>query len=116
MPVIKAVAPQGTNGKFAVAPTALTGADTLVYSAGKLQTLYLYNTTASAVTVVIDGDAGTTIAPPGYGGTVSVAAGYSIAIAAGALQAVALPSIKAFLTGTVNVTGGVAGVTAWVAE
>lgn len=116
MAVIKSVAPQGTNGKFAVAPTALTGADTLVYNAGKLQTLYLYNTTAGAVTVTIDGDAGTTVSPPGLGGTVSVAAGYAVAIAAGALQAVALSSIKSFLSGTVNVTGGVAGVTAWIHE
>lgn len=116
MAVIKAVAPQGTNGKFAVAPTPLTGADTLVYSPGKLQTLYLYNTTAGSVTVTIDGDGGTTISPPGLGGTVSVAAGYAVAVAAGTLQAVALSSIKAFLTGVVNVTGGVAGVTAWIHE
>lgn len=116
MAVIKSVTPQATNGKFNVAPTALTGTDTLVYSAGKLQTLYLYNTTANAVTVTIDGDGATTVTPSGLGKSVDVSAGYAIAIAAGTLQAVALPSIRAYLTGTVAVTGGVAGVTAWIAE
>jgi len=116
MAVIKAVAPQATNGKFAVAPTALTGADTLVYSAGKRQTLYLYNTTGASVTVTLDGDGATTVTPSGLGAPISVSGGYAIAIAAGTLQAVALPSVRAYLTGTVNVTGGVAGVTAWIAE
>lgn len=116
MATIKAVSPAANNGKFAVAPIPLTGADTLVYSSAKNQTLYLVNTTASAVTVVIDGNAGTTVSPPGLGGTVDVSAGYSVAVAAGAVQAVQLSSIKSFLQGTVNVTGGVAGLLAWIAE
>jgi len=116
MALIKSISPFATNGKFAVAPTVLTGADTLVYLPGRLQTLYLSNSTAGSVTVVIDGDAGTTVAPPGQGGTIDVSGGYSIAIAAGTVQAVALSSIRNFLQGTVNVTGGVAGVTAWIQE
>ncbi|QJD55169.1 hypothetical protein Psm1vBMR14_gp17 [Pseudomonas phage MR14] len=116
MAVIKAIAPQATNGKFDVAPTALTGADTLVYSPGKLQTLYLYNTTAASVTVTLDGDGATSVTPSGLGAPIDVTGGYAIAIAAGTLRAVALPSVRAYLAGTVNVTGGVAGVTAWVAE
>lgn len=116
MAVIKTIAPFATNGKFAVAPTTLTGADTLVYSPGKLQTLYLSNSTAGSVTVVIDGSLGTTVSPPGQGGTIDVSAGYSIAIAAGTVQAVALSSIRNFLQGVVNVTGGVTGVTAWIQE
>jgi hypothetical protein len=116
MAVIKAIQPFANNGKFAVGPTALTGADTLVYNSGKLQTLYLYNTTGASVTVTIDGSTGTTVSPPGLGNTVDVSAGYAIAIAAGTVQAVALSSIRAFLSGTVAVTGGVAGVTAWIQE
>lgn len=116
MAQIKTIAPFSTNGKFAVAPTALTGADTLVYSPGKLQTLYLYNTTGATVTVVIDGTLGTTVSPPGQGGTIDVSGGYSIPIAAGTVQAVALSSIRNFLQGVVNVTGGVAGVTSWIQE
>lgn len=116
MAVIKSIAPYAQNGKFAVAPTALTGADTLVYLSGKLQTLYLYNTTGASVTVTIDGDGGTTVTPPGLGNTIDVTGGYAIAIAAGTVQAVALSSIRAYLSGVVNVTGGVAGVTAWIQE
>lgn len=116
MAVIKSVAPYSQNGKFLVAPTALTGADTLVYKTGKLQTLYLYNTTGATVTVTIDGDGGTTVTPPGLGNTVDVSGGYAIALAAGTVQAVALSSIRAYLSGVVNVTGGVAGVTAWIQE
>lgn len=116
MAVIKAIQPAQNNGKFAVGPTALTGADTLNYRRAVNQVLYLYNTTASPVTVTIDGAAGTTVSPPGLGGTVDVSPGYPIAVAAGTVQAVQLRSISAFLQGVVNVTGGVAGVTAWVQE
>lgn len=116
MAVIKTIQPLSQNGKFAVAPTALTGTDTLVYAAAKNQVLYLFNTTASPVTVTIDGDGGTTVAPPGYGGPIDVASGYPITVAAGTVQAVTLLSIKYFLKGTVNVTGGVSGVVAWIQE
>lgn len=116
MAVIHAIQPGSINGKFAVAPTALTGADTLVYKPAVNQVLYLYNTTASPVTITIDGDGGTTVSPPGLGGTVDVSAGYAIAVAAGTVQAVQLRSISSFLQGTVAVTGGVAGCTAWVQE
>jgi hypothetical protein len=116
MAAIKAIQPFGQVGKFAVAPTVLTGADTLTYSPGKQQTLYLYNTTAGTVTVVIDGSLVTTVSPSGQGGSIDNSAGYSIAIAAGTVQAVALQNIRNFLQGVVNVTGGVAGVLAWVQE
>lgn len=116
MALIKAIQPFGQVGKFAVGPTALTGADTLTYSPAKQQVLYLYNTTAGAVTVTIDGTLTTTVTPPGQGGTIDVSAGYAIAIPAGTVQAVALQNIRNYLQGVINVTGGVAGVTAWVQE
>jgi hypothetical protein len=116
MATIAAVQPGQNNGPFLVGATPLTGTDTLVYKPAVNQVLYMFNTTASPVTVTIDGDAGTTISPGGYGGTISVAAGKAIAVAAGTVQAVQLRSISAFLQGTVAVTGGVAGVVAWIAE
>lgn len=116
MATIKTIQPLSENGKFAVAPTALTGADTLVYTPVKNQVLYLFNTTAGSVTVTIDGAGGTTVSPPGLGGPVDVSAGYAIAIAAGTVQAVTLRSISSFLQGVVNVTGGVTGVVAWIQE
>lgn len=116
MATIAAIQPGSVNGPALVAATALTGTDTLVYKPAINQVLYLSNTTASPVTVTIDGDAGTTISPGGYGGTISVASGKAIAVAAGTIQAVQLRSISAFLQGTVAVTGGVAGVVAWIQE
>ncbi len=116
MAQIKAVAPFAQNGKFPVAPTALTGADTLVYKPARQQTLYLFNTTGATVTVTIDGDGGTTVSPSGLGNTIDVSGGYVVAVPAGTVQAVALSSINAYLKGTVNVTGGVAGLVAWVQE
>lgn len=116
MATIASVAPFSQVGKFAVAATTLTGADTLVYKSAVRQVLYLSNSTAGSVTVTIDGDGGTTVTPPGQGGTIDVSAGYAIAIAAGTVQAVALLNIRNFLQGVVNVSGGVAGVTAWIQE
>lgn len=116
MAVIKAIQPGSVNGKFAVAPTALTGTDSLVYKPSVNQVLYVFNTSASPVTVTIDGDGGTTVSPPGLGGTVDVSAGYAIAVAAGTVQAVQLRTISSFLQGVVAVTGGVAGVVAWIQE
>lgn len=116
MAVIKAIQPGSVNGKFAVGPTDLTGTDSLVYKPAVNQVLYLYNTTASPVTVTIDGDGGTSVSPPGLGGPVDVSAGYAITVAAGTVQAVQLRSISSFLQGTVAVTGGVTGVTAWIQE
>jgi len=116
MALIKAIAPFAQNGKFAVAPTPLTGADTLLYRPAVQQTLYLFNTTGATVTVTIDGDGGSTVSPPGLGSTVDVSGGYVVAVLAGTVQAVALSTIRAYLSGTVNVTGGVAGLVAWIQE
>lgn len=116
MATIATVKPGSVNGPQLVGATVLTGADTLVYKPAVNQTLYISNTTASPVTVTIDGDGGTTISPGGYGGTISVAAGKGITVAAGTIQAVQLRTISAFLQGTVAVTGGVAGVVAWIQE
>ncbi len=96
--------------------TVLTAADTLVFKPTVSQALYLHNTTAGALTVVIDGSGGTTINPRGYGGALDVSAGKSIPVAAGDLVMVDLQSISAFCQGaTVAVTGGT-GITAFIVE
>ena len=86
--------------------TTLTSADTITYSSGAGQILVLYNKTASPVDVTIDGAGSTTIAPSGYGGTISVASGKVITVAANGATAVNLDNISAFLGGAVAVTGG----------
>lgn len=91
--------------------TVLSASDTLTYTAGSRQTLVLYNTTAALVTATIIGSGATTIAPAGYGGTISVAAGKAIAVPASSTVLVELDDVQAFLQGNVSITGGV-GLTA----
>lgn len=116
MAEITSIAPAGEVGSFQVTPTDLTGADTLVYAPSKKQTLYINNTTAGSVPVVIDGDGATTVLCPGIGATTDVSGGYTLTVPAGETHAVQLANIRAFLTGVVNVTGGVTGVLAWIQE
>lgn len=116
MAEITTITPATQVGSFLVTPTDLTGADTLTYKTSKKQTLYLNNTTVGSVPVVIDGDGGTTIRCPGLGADTDVSGGYTITLAAGEVHAVELVNIKAYLTGVVNVTGGVTGVLAWIQE
>jgi len=93
------------TGVFAATPQTLTAADVLVYEPTKKQLLHLNNVTAGALTVVIDGADGTTVAVPGLG-SVSVAAGLSITLAAGEVKAVILTTIRHYLQGVVAITGG----------
>jgi hypothetical protein len=102
---------KATNGATTITRTVLSAADTLVYTPGAM--LELFNTTASPVTVTIDGSGSTTISPTGFGGTVDVSAGKAIVVGASSTVYVNLDSIAAFLSGTVAVTGGV-GVTAHI--
>lgn len=95
----------------AITRTALSASDTLAYTKGGKQQLFLYNTTASPVVVTITGSGASTISPEGYGGTISVAAGKAITVPASGSTLVDLDDISAYLVGTVTVTGGT-GVTA----
>lgn len=100
---------QNSNGPVTVTRNVLSASDVLVYSAGQI--LELFNTTASPVVVTIDGAAGTTISPTGFGGTIDISAGKAITVPASGTVAVKLDTISVFLQGTIAVTGGV-GVTA----
>lgn len=96
-----------------ITPTsaAATGStDTLVYNPGTYQLLEIRNTTGASVNCVIAGSAATTIAPDGYGGTISVSSGKSVTVAANGTVIVALDSIKSYLQGTVTTANsGAAG-------
>lgn len=102
------VAVTSKNAPGAVTPAAITlgtSGDTLVWTEGQNQELWLYNTTASSVVVTIDGNAGTTIVVPGTAGTtLSVAAGLPITVPANGFAMVALDKASAFLQGTVAIT------------
>lgn len=116
MSVIARNKPFEQVGVAQVLKTALTGADTLTYSTAVSQALYIENTTGAAVTITVDGDGGTTFAPGGIGTTINVAGGFAIAVPAGQTVCVALRNISQYLKGAVAVTGGAAGVNAWIQE
>lgn len=102
----------GINTPETVTETALTGTDTFVYDASA--TLVLRNSTAGSVTVTLHGSTVTGTKLCEGGGTVPLASGVSIAVAAGAIRSIKLGSIRDFLTGTIAVAGGVAGVFAYI--
>ncbi len=105
MTAIASISATGVVGSFAATESTLSADDTITLAPGKAQLLVLRNATAGALTVTVDGDAGTTASIPGYG-TVSVAAGYPIVLAAGEQKAVILSSISLYCQGVVHLTGG----------
>lgn len=102
----------GVNTPSTITETALTGTDTFVYDASG--TLVVRNSTAGSVTLTITGSTATTTKIVDGGGTVPLSPGVSIVVAAGAVKAIKLGSIRDFLTGTISVAGGVAGVFAYI--
>jgi len=102
----------GVNTPSTITETALTGTDTFVYDASGM--LVIRNSTGASVTVVLTGSTATTTKLVDGGGTVPLASGVSIAVAAGAIKSIKLGSIRDFLTGTIAVTGGAAGVFAYI--
>lgn len=87
--------------------TTLTGtADVFTYNRTKKAILILRNATAGALSPVIDGAGGTTVACPGVG-SVSVASGYAVPeIAAGEATVIPLDTISAYLQGAISITSG----------
>lgn len=101
-----AVTPTSMLGSGARTVSALTAgaSDTITYQSGDI--LLINNITAGALTPLIDGDGGTTWPAPGIG-NVSVSGGLSLsAIAAGDMVAIPMDTIKAYLQGTITITGG----------
>ena len=93
-----------TNGPVTLTPTTLGSSDTLSY-VPKAKVMF-QNTTGSSVDVTITGSTATSISPPGYGGTVSVAGGKVVTVPANGYKFLELDKIVAYLSGTITVTGG----------
>ncbi len=94
------------SGSRLVTRTTLGASDTLTYNKSKKPVLILDNVTGGALTPNIDG-AGSSSVPVAGVGSVSVAAGYTLAsLAAGACAIIPLESIEAYLSGVITVTGG----------
>ncbi|KTT17965.1 hypothetical protein [Pseudacidovorax intermedius] len=94
------------NGKFLATGQTLTASDSLTVNPDRKQLLVLTNGTASTITATLLGSTATAADLPGYGGSVSLSAGYPIAVAANTAQAVELADIALFLQGNVTITGG----------
>ena len=94
------------NGPVTVTRTTLTASDTMVYTKGSRQKLFLVNNTAGVLTATLKGSTATTLDVPGYGGTVSLTAGKAVAVPANSSVLVDLDDIYAYLQGNVTVTGG----------
>ena len=102
----------GVNIPSTITETALTGADTFVYDSSA--TLVLRNSTAGSVTVTLRGSLATGAKLCEGGGSVDLSTPLSIALPAGAVKSIKLGSIRDLLTGTIAVSGGVAGVFAYI--
>ena len=99
------------NALGQITPTEVllaTSGDTLTFTQGNGQELYLFNTDTVSRTVTIDGSGGTTVAIPGAGGaTASVASGVTYTIAAGKFALVRLDGIYSYLQGSVSIVADV---------
>lgn len=95
------------SGGHTTTKTTLTGtSDTFTYKQGINQILIFNNTTAGALSPVIDGASGTTVQVGGVG-AVSVASGYAVgSIAAGDSVAIATDTIREYLKGVIAITDG----------
>lgn len=106
MAVIAKTTVQG-SGELEMTVTTLGASDTFVYTEGKNATLILDNVSGGPLTPNIDGDAASaTYGCPGVEDK-DLTGGYTTAsIADGEKWIIPLDSIKAYLKGTITVTGG----------
>lgn len=96
------------SGARAVVQTVLTGTDdTFTYVESANPVLVLFNDTGGALTPIIDGASAPSALPIPGAGTVDLTGGYAVgSIAAGASRAIPLVTIREFLRGTIEITGG----------
>lgn len=102
----------GVNTPATVTETALTGTDTFTYDSSGV--LVIRNSTAGSVTVTLHGSTATGTKLCEGGGSIDLSTQLSIALPAGAVKSIKLGSIRDFLKGTIAVTGGAAGVFAYI--
>lgn len=91
------------SGARTVSVLTAGASDTITYQSGDV--LLINNGSGGALTPLIDGAGGTTWPAPGIG-NVSVSGGLTLSsIANGAMVAIPLDSIKAYLQGVITITG-----------
>ena len=105
MAVLAPINVASATGAITSTPTVLTSADTLIYKPGLNQLLSLANQSGASITLTIDGDAAPTVPVDGIG-AVSVASGLAVTVPNNEARTVRLATIRHYLQGTVNLTGG----------
>ncbi|MEQ5796359.1 Ig domain-containing protein [Paracoccus sp. NFXS7] len=94
----------GGAGARPVTEIVLTATNDLTYEPGAGHVLILRNPTAASIDCVLRGADSTTVNFPGAP-FISVAGGYSTPVPAGAVRAIPLDTVAAYLKGPVTVTG-----------
>jgi hypothetical protein len=107
MAAITAISASNLTDFIDAPETTLTASDTITFNSAKIQLLLVTNATAGALTLLIDGDGGTTINVAGVG-AINVAAGKSIVIpATTGSKLITLSTISAYCQGVVTLSGAV---------
>jgi hypothetical protein len=107
MAAITAISASNLNDFIDAPETTLTASDTITFNSAKVQILLVTNTTAGALTLLIDGDGGTTVNVAGIG-AINVAAGKTIIVpATTGSKLITLSTISAYCQGVVTLTGAV---------
>lgn len=102
-----AITPTDQQFSGTMTEVTLNGTDTFDYQAGQKQILILRNPTAGAIVPTIVGAGASASAPTDTYGAINLSAGLAIAsIAAGAIRAITLDSLPAYLVGACSITGG----------
>ncbi len=96
----------GVNTPVTATRTVLGASDTLGYVSGANQKLVLWNTTASPITLNIDGAGGTTVSPAGMGQAISIAAGVDVIVPASSTVVVSCDKFSVYMQGVVTCSGG----------
>jgi hypothetical protein len=105
MAAITAISANNLTDFIDAPETTLTASDTIIFNSTKVQILLVTNTTAAALSLKIDGDAGTTVHVPGIG-TIDVSVGKTIVVpATTGSKLITLSTISAYCQGVVTLSG-----------
>jgi len=95
-----------SSGVVSITETTLGASDTFVFKRNAKQRLILRNDTVGALTPLIDGDGSTSVGIDGIG-SIDVSGGFSVGeMAADAVVSLNTDSIREYLKGTIEITGG----------
>jgi len=96
----------GGSGVVSITETTLGASDTFEFKRNQKQRLILRNDTVGALTPLIDGDGSTSVGIDGIG-AIDVSGGFEVgSIGADEVVSINTDSIREYLKGTIEITGG----------